>query len=170
MAPNAESMNVHQTLNTGWYPDGNNPSISLYPSGSSTNMVGTHHFYMAVSPTQIIVNFNDVQYTYYGSFDRSNYFGTTQTIYFADNSFDFTNVVFSNICIRTSWSSFSTSSTTTTTTTTKSGMPYVNYTYMNFVEYLRYIGICTTNSQHPARAIYLVNWASISLLVYNRLH
>eukprot|EP00486_Rosalina_sp_Unknown_P006725 CAMPEP_0201572134 /NCGR_PEP_ID=MMETSP0190_2-20130828/15232_1 /ASSEMBLY_ACC=CAM_ASM_000263 /TAXON_ID=37353 /ORGANISM="Rosalina sp." /LENGTH=618 /DNA_ID=CAMNT_0047997517 /DNA_START=29 /DNA_END=1885 /DNA_ORIENTATION=- len=120
MAPNAEYMNIHQTLYyssyTSWYPNDNNPSISL----TSSSMVGSHHFYMAISPNKIVVTFDGNTQTWAGSFDRSNYVGTTQNIYFADNAFDSANVVFSNICVRTSSSSLLSDSSSATTTTSSS--------------------------------------------------
>lgn len=124
MAPNAQYMNIHQTLYyssySSWYPNDNNPAISL----TSTSMIGSHHFYMAVSPNKIIVTFDGYTQTWAGSFDRSVYIGTTQNVYFADNAFDYSPSIFSNICVRTSSSSLlsDSSSATTTTTTTASGI------------------------------------------------
>eukprot|EP00484_Ammonia_sp_Unknown_P024577 CAMPEP_0197029060 /NCGR_PEP_ID=MMETSP1384-20130603/8599_1 /TAXON_ID=29189 /ORGANISM="Ammonia sp." /LENGTH=630 /DNA_ID=CAMNT_0042458163 /DNA_START=46 /DNA_END=1938 /DNA_ORIENTATION=+ len=116
LSENGKYMNVHQTLNSGWNPDSNNPSISLYPS--SDTMVGSHEFYMAVSPTLITVIFDGVEQSWSGNFDRSNYIGTTQNVYFSDNSFDTSAGLFQSICVRTSSTGLSTATSTTSTTST----------------------------------------------------
>merc|ERR1719242_305605 len=109
MSPFSEYISVHKTTNHNlWYPDSlSNPSIAL----TSNEMVGPHHLYIAITPTQYTLIWDDIPYRYSGDFGRSDYLGTIQSIYFSDNTFTSTNAIFDNICIRSSSSGLSIDST-----------------------------------------------------------